>query len=434
MNRLFEKISGLSGRGASIKTEVLAGLTTFLTLSYIVFVNPSILKQTGMDGGALITATVLSSVLGTLLMGIFAKQPFALAPGMGLNAYFTYSVVLGLGIPWQTALGAVFFSGIAFVLLSVTRARLYIINAVPLNLKIAIAAGIGLFLTFIGLKNGGLVTSHDVTYLTVGNLKSPEAVVTICGVLLTTALLAKKVKGAILLGILAGTVVSVLAGLTELPRSWVSLPPSLAPLWLKLDFKGALALGPVAIIFTFLIVDFFDNMGTLVGLGKKAGLIDAQGNLVRMRQALVTDGFAVLAGALLGTSTVTTYIESAAGIQEGGRTGLTAIACAFFLFCMLFFAPVIGAIPATATAPALIVVGLMMATTIKELDLEDYTNALPVFLTVIMIPFTFSIARGIAFGFISYTLIKTLTGRWREVHWMMLILSAALALHLIHSQ
>ncbi len=413
-----------------LKTEILAGLTTFLTLSYIVFVNPSILRQTGMDHGALITATILSSVIGTLLMGIFGKQPFALAPGMGLNAYFTYSVVLGLGIPWQTALGAVFLSGIAFVVLSVTRARLYIINAVPLNLKIAIAAGIGLFLTFIGLKNGGLVTSHDVTYLTVGDLKAPEAIVTIFGTLVTTALLSKRIHGAILIGILAATGLGIALGLAALPDRLIGLPPSLAPLWLKLDLKGALALGPIGIIFTFLIVDFFDNMGTLIGLGKKAGMIDANGNLVRMKQALVTDGFAVMAGALLGTSTVTTYIESAAGIQEGGRTGLTAVACAFFLICMLFLAPVIAMIPAAATAPALIVVGLMMASTIKELDLEDYTNALPVFLTVLMIPFTFSIARGIAFGFISYTLIKTLTGRWREVHWMMYLLSLALALHL----
>lgn len=431
MKNLLRRYFRFEEFGTSFKIEILAGLTTFLTLSYIVFVNPSILRQTGMDPGALITATILSAVVGTLLMGIFARQPFALAPGMGLNAYFTYSVVLGLGIPWQTALGAVFFSGIAFVLLSVTKARLYIINAVPLNLKIAIAAGIGLFLTFIGLKNGGLITSHDVTYLTVGHLKSPEVIVTTVGILLTTALLAQKVKGALLIGILGSTILSLVLGIAQVPESFVSLPPSLAPLWMKMDLKAALALGPLGIIFTFLIVDFFDNMGSLIGLGKKAGLIDKDGNLVRMQQALVTDGFAVISGAVLGTSTVTTYIESAAGIQEGGRTGFTAISCAFFLLCLLFLAPVIAIIPAAATAPALIIVGLMMASTIQELDLHDYTNALPVFLTLVMIPFTFSIARGIAFGFISYTLIKTLTGRWREVHWMMYLLSLFLGIHLL---
>ncbi|MBI2067146.1 MAG: NCS2 family permease [Deltaproteobacteria bacterium] len=430
MKGILRRYFNLQEAGSSLRTEVLAGFTTFLTLAYIVFVNPTILKQTGMDGGALITATILSAVIGTLLMGIFAKQPFALAPGMGLNAYFAYTVVLGQGLPWQTALGAVFFSGIAFVLLSITKARLYIINSVPLSLKIAIAAGIGLFLTFIGLKNGGFITAHDVTLLTIGNLKSRDVIVSTAGLLVMTALLSRQMKGAILIGILVGTVLSIFLGIVKLPVAWISAPPSLAPLWMKMDLKAALALGPVAIIFTFLLVDFFDNMGTLIGLGKKAGMMDAKGNLNRMQQALITDGFAVITGACLGTSTVTTYIESAAGIQDGGRTGLTAIACAFFLFCLLFFSPIIAIIPASATAPALIVVGLMMAASIKELDMEDYTNALPTFLTVIMIPFTFSIARGIAIGFISYTLIKVLTGRWREVHWMMYLLSLALGLHL----
>ncbi|MBI2981677.1 MAG: NCS2 family permease [Deltaproteobacteria bacterium] len=429
--KFLERFFELSRHSTDLKTEFLAGLTTFLTLAYIVFVNPSILRQTGMDPNALITATILSAVFGTVLMGIFAKQPFALAPGMGLNAYFTYTVVIGQGIPWQTALGAVFLSGIAFVLLSVTRARLYIINAVPLGLKIAIASGIGLFLTFIGLKNGGLVTSHDVTFLTVGDLRSREVLVSIVGLLVMTALLAKRIHGAILLGILVSTGIALATGLAHPPDHFIGLPPSIAPLFLKLDLKAATLLGPLTILFTFLLVDFFDNMGTLIGLGKKAGLIDEKGNLVRMRQALITDGFAVIGGALLGTSTVTTYIESAAGIQEGGKTGLTALFCAFFLFLLLFFSPIINIIPASATAPALIIVGLMMVSSIKELDLEDYTNALPAFLTAVMIPFTFSIARGIAFGFISYTLIKLITGRWREVHWMMYPLSLALGFHLV---
>jgi AGZA family xanthine/uracil permease-like MFS transporter len=410
---MLETYFQLKQNGTNVRTEVVAGLTTFLTMAYIVFVNPLILGDAGMDKGAVFVATCVASAVGTLVMGLYANYPLALAPGMGLNAYFTYGVVKGLHYPWQVALGAVFISGVLFMLLSVTRVREWIVNAIPQSQKMAISAGVGLFLGIIALKNAGIVVASPDTLVTLGNLKAPPTLLAIAGFLLMVALDARKVPGAIIVAILATTLVGVVSGVSPF-LGVASLPPSAAPTFLKLDIRGALDAGVLVIIFAFFFVDLFDNTGTLVGVAHRAGLIRKDGHIPRLLRVFVADSTATLVGSLLGTSTVTSYIESAAGVRAGGRTGLVGVVVAALFLLTLFFAPLAETVPAYATAPALLYVACLMARGLAEIDWEDVTEYVPAVVTAITMPLTFSIANGIAFGFILYAAIKLLAGRTKE--------------------
>ena len=397
-----------------VRTEVLAGITTFLTMAYIIFVNPLILGDAGMDKGSVFVATCLAAALATAVMGLYANYPIALAPGMGLNAYFAYGVVNGMGVPWQVALGAVFISGVLFLALTLTHVREWIINSIPKALKLSISAGIGLFLAIIALKNAGLVVENKATLVGIGNLKAPTTILACLGFFLMVGLDALRVRGAIMIAVLAVTVIGIVFGLSPF-NGIASMPPSLAPTFMKMDVAGALSLGLIAVVFAFLFVDLFDNAGTLIGLAHRAGFLDKEGKLPRIRQALVTDSAAAMGGAILGTSTTTSYIESAAGIKEGGRTGLTALTVAALFLLALFFAPLATTVPAYATAPALFFVACLMARGLAELDWEDVTEYAPGVVTAISMPLTFSIAHGIAFGFISYAGIKIAAGRFQDV-------------------
>ncbi|MSP49407.1 MAG: NCS2 family permease, partial [Alphaproteobacteria bacterium] len=397
-----------------VRTEVLAGITTFLTMAYIIFVNPLILGDAGMDKGAVFVATCLAAAGATLLMGLYANYPIALAPGMGLNAYFAYGVVLGMGVSWQVALGAVFVSGFLFLVLTVTRVREWIINSIPRALKLSISAGIGLFLAIIALKNAGLIVENKATIVGIGNLKSPTTILACLGFFVMVGLDAMRVRGAIMIAILAVTAIGIVFGFSPF-NGVASMPPSLAPTFFQMDVAGALSLGLVAVVFAFLFVDLFDNAGTLIGLAHRAGFLDKEGKLPRIRQALVTDSVAAMGGAVLGTSTTTSYIESAAGIKEGGRTGLTAVVVALLFLLALFFAPLATTVPGYATAPALFFVACLMARGLAELDWEDVTEYAPGVVTAVAMPLTFSIAHGIAFGFISYAAIKIAAGRFQDV-------------------
>jgi AGZA family xanthine/uracil permease-like MFS transporter len=411
---MLERIFGLEANGTSVRTELLAGLTTFMTMIYIVFVNPVILADAGMDKGAVFVATCLAAAFGSAFMGLYANYPVALAPGMGLNAYFTYGVVQGLGVPWQIALGAVFLSGILFLLVSVTRLREWVINSIPKSLKLAIAAGIGFFLAIIGLKSAGIIAASPATLVTTGDLKSPGAALAALAFLLMGALDARRVPGAILIGILAATVLGLALGLNTF-HGVVALPPSIEPVFLKMDVVAAFELGLAAIVFTFFFVDVFDNTGTLVGVAHAARLVRPDGTLPRIGRALAVDSTAAMVGAALGTSTTTSYIESAAGVNAGGRTGLVAVAVAGLFLAALFFAPLAASIPAFATAPALVYVACLMMTAVRDMDFSDATEYVPAAVTIVSMPLTFSIAHGIAFGFIAYAGIKLLAGRPREV-------------------
>jgi len=404
----------LAENGTDVKTEVLAGITTFLTMAYIIFVNPSILGAAGMDTGAVFVATCLAAAGATLLMGLYANYPIALAPGMGLNAYFAFGVVKGMGHSWEVALGAVFVSGVLFLLLTLTRLRELIINSIPKALKLSISAGIGFFLAIIALQSSGVIADHPVTLVTLGNLKAPTTILACLGFFLMVGLDALRVRGGILISILAVTVLGIAMGLSPF-NGIASMPPSLAPTFLKMDVAGALSLGLITVVFAFLFVDLFDNAGTLIGLAHRAGFLDKDGKLPRIRQALTTDSFAAMGGAVLGTSTTTSYIESAAGIKEGGRTGLTAVVVAALFLLALFFAPLATTVPGYATAPALFFVACLMARGIAELDWEDVTEYAPGIVTAVTMPLTFSIAHGIAFGFISYAAIKLFAGRVKEI-------------------
>ncbi|MDE2229222.1 MAG: NCS2 family permease [Alphaproteobacteria bacterium] len=410
---MLETYFQLKQHGSDVRTEAVAGLTTFLTMAYIVFVNPLILGDAGMDKGAVFVATCVASAIGTLVMGLYANYPLALAPGMGLNAYFTYGVVKGLHYPWQVALGAVFISGVLFMLLSVTRVREWIVDAIPQSQKMAISAGVGLFLGIIALKNAGIVVASPDTYVTLGNLKAPPTLLAIAGFLLMVALDARKVPGAIIIAILATTVAGIVAGVSPF-LGVASLPPSVAPTFLQLDIRGALDAGVLVIVFAFFFVDLFDNTGTLVGVAHRAGLIRKDGHIPRLLRVFVADSTATLVGSLLGTSTVTSYIESAAGVRAGGRTGLVGVVVAALFLLTLFFAPLAETVPAYATAPALLYVACLMARGLAEIDWEDVTEYAPAVVTAIAMPLTFSIANGIAFGFILYAAIKLLAGRTRE--------------------
>ncbi len=421
---MFEKFFSLKAHHTNVRTEVIAGITTFMTMAYILAVNPDILSTTGMDKSAVFTATALASIVGTLVMALWARLPFALAPGMGLNAFFAFTVVLGMGYSWQFALTAVFLEGIIFLLLTAFNIREIIINSIPINLKYAISAGIGLFIAFIGMQNAGLIVDNPATLVSLGNMGSHTVWVALFGLTLIGVLLALKVKGALLIGILVSALAGIPLGITSLPQgSWLTLPPSVAPVALKFDFSNVLSFDMVIVLFTFLFVDMFDTVGTLIGVASKADMIDENGNLPRVKQALFADAVGTTVGAMLGTSTVTTYVESASGVAEGGRTGLTSLATGGMFLLALFLSPVFLMVPAAATAPALILVGSFMMSPILKVNFDDYTESIPVFLTIIMMPLAYSIAEGIVFGMLAFVVLKLLSGRSGEVSWMMYVLT-----------
>ena len=421
---MFESLFKLKANNTSVKIEVIAGLTTFLTMSYIIFVNPTILAQTGMDHGAVFVATCLAAAFGSCLMGVLANYPIALAPGMGLNAYFTYSVVLGFGHSWQVALGAVFLSAIIFLILSILPIREYLINSIPNSLKVGIVAGIGLFLAIIGFKSAGIITASSATLVTLGELHNPTTLLAIFGFFLMIGLDALGVMGAVIISILVVTGLSIYLGYTKF-TGFFALPPSLVPTFLQMDIKGALNLGLVTIVFAFLLVDLFDNTGTLIGIAHRAGFIDKNGKLPRIDRVLLADSSAAVLGSILGTSTTTSYVESSVGVKVGGRTGLMAVVVGLLFLCALFLSPLAGAVPAYATAPALIYVACMMARALTEINWDDLTEYTPAMITAIAMPLTYSIADGISFGFISYCAIKILSGRWRDLNLPLICLSAA---------
>lgn len=417
----------LTENGTSVRTEIIAGVTTFLTLAYIMFVNPSILAETGMDHGAVFVATCLAAAIGTMIMGVVANYPVAVAPGMGLNAYFAFGVVLGMGHSWQVGLGAVFLSGIIFIILSILPVREWIINAIPDSMKRAISAGIGLFLAIIAFKNAGWVVDHPATLVTLGDVSSPPALLSAAGFILIAVLFARRVPGAIIIAILLVTIAGISLGVTP-SGGIVSMPPSLAPTFMQMDIAGALNIGLISIIFAFLFVDLFDTAGTLVGLAHRGNLLDANGKLPRLRRALLADSSATVVGATLGTSTTTSYIESASGINAGGRTGLTAVVIALLFLISLFLSPLAATIPAYATAPALLFVACVMTRGLSEIDWEDITEVVPAVITAISMPLTFSIATGLGLGFISYAAIKLLAGRASEVPVAVYVIAAAFIL------
>ena len=405
-----------------VRTEALAGLTTFLTMAYIIFVNPNILADAGMPHDAVFVATCIAAAIGTVIMGMYANYPIAMAPGMGLNAYFAYAVVKGMGFSWQAALGAVFISGCLFLLVSVFRIREMIVNGIPHSIRVAITAGIGLFLGIVSLRGAGLIVGNPATLVTLGDVHQPSVILAVIGFFLIVALDHLRVKGAILIGILAVTAASFfVAGNTF--HGVVSMPPSLAPTLLQLDIMGALSVGILNVVLVFFLVELFDATGTLMGVANRAGLLK-QGKMDRLNKALLADSTAIMAGSLLGTSSTTAYIESASGVQAGGRTGLTALTVAVLFLLCLFFSPLAGVVPAYATAPALLYVSCLMLRELVDLNWEDTTEAVPAVLTALMMPFTYSIANGVAFGFITYSGLKLFTGRMREVPIIVWIISA----------
>ena len=425
MERLFR----LKEKGTNIKTEIMAGVTTFMTMAYIVFVNPSILSMAGMDFGAVMTATIIAAGVSTIFMGLFTNYPFALASGMGLNAFFAFVVAAQYG--WQAALGAVLVSGVVFFILAISGAVVHIDAAVPGSLKSAVAAGIGLFIAFIGLQNAGIIVGYEATQVTLGDLTAPGTLLSLIGLLIIAVLMARKVKGAILIGILLTTAISFVMGIQPWPTGFGDIfgaPASMAPTFMQLDLRAVLAI-PFFVIFSFVFVDVFDTMGTLLGTGERAGYLDKQGRLPKVDKAMIVDAVGTTGGAILGTSTVTTYIESTAGISEGGRTGLTSVVTGLLFFFMLFLAPLAGLVPAEATAPALVVIGVMMMASVMKINFGDFTEALPAFLTIIFMPLAYSIADGIAFGFLAFPIVKLVAGKRKEVHWLLYILAVVALVH-----
>ncbi len=411
---MFERLFKLSEHGTSVRTEVIAGLTTFLTMSYIIFVNPDILSTTGMDRDAVFVATCLAAALGSLVMGLVANWPIGMAPGMGLNAFFAFTVVAALGFTWQQALGAVFISGTIFVILTVTGVRSWLIAGIPHSLRSAIAAGIGLFLGIIALKSSGIVVDNPATLVGLGDLKQTGPLLAILGFFIIAVLDAMRVKGSILIGILVVTVLSWVLGVSEF-RGIVSAPPSILPTFLQLDLVGALHGGLLHVILVFVLVEVFDATGTLIGVAKRAGLIQ-EGKQSRLGRALLADSAAIVAGSLMGTSSTTAYVESASGVQAGGRTGLTAFTVAVLFLAALFISPLAASVPSYATAPALLYVAGLMMRELTEVEWEDLTEAAPAALTALAMPFTYSIANGLAFGFVTYVVLKLFTGKWKDIH------------------
>jgi adenine/guanine/hypoxanthine permease len=410
---LLERLFRLSAHGTTARTEMLAGLTTFLTMAYIVFINPSILADAGMDRGAVFVATCLAAAIGSLIMGLFANWPVAMAPGMGLNAYFAYVVVLGMGYTWQAALGAVFISGVCFLVVTLTGLRRVIVDGIPRSMRIALTVGIGLFLAIIALKSAGIVAASPATFVTLGDLHKPGTVLAVIGFLAVAVLSVRRVKAALLISILGVTTLSFFVAGNSF-GGLVSLPPSIAPTFLALDLSGALSAGILNVVLVLFLVELFDATGTLMGVASRAGLLapERTGGLDR---ALMADSAAIFAGSLLGTSSTTAYLESASGVEEGGRTGLTAVTVAVLFLACLFFAPLAGSVPPYATAPALFYVACLMLRELVDLDWDDLTEVIPACVTALLMPFTYSIATGVAFGFITYAVLKLLTGRARDV-------------------
>lgn len=451
---MLERLFHFSAYGTNVRTEIIAGLTTFMTMAYVLFVNPSILAAAGMDKDAVLLATVLGSGIITIAMGLYVNYPIALAPGMGINAFFTYTVVVGMGVTWQIALGTVFLAGIVFIILTVTKFREVLVAAIPTSLKHAITVGIGLFIALLGLKMSGIMSIQlslqpetlaallenqgpvilhpGESLIQLGRFSRP-VLLTLFGLLLTALLMARNIRGAILVSILATAVLGIIVGEVTIPPGFtpVDLPNFSNNHFFELDIPGALRLGFVSVILTFVFVALFDAMGTMVGAATKAGLTDAQGNIPKLGKAMAVDAVGSSVGALLGTSTITAYVESAAGVAVGGRTGLTAIVVGLLFFAALFFTPLIHLIPDAATAPALIIVGGLMLESVRKIDFGDATEYLPAFVTIIGMPFTYSISNGISFGLVLYPLMKLVTGRWREVHWLMWVLLVLVVLRFV---
>ncbi|MDF2531333.1 MAG: xanthine/uracil/thiamine/ascorbate permease family protein [Clostridia bacterium] len=412
----MDKYFKLSENGTNVRTEVIAGITTFMTMAYILVVNPGILSEAGMDFGAVFTATALSTIVATVLTGLYARLPFAQAPGMGLNAFFAYTIVISMKYSWRFALTAVFLEGVIFILLTVFNIREAIIDSIPNNIKKAISVGIGLFIAFIGLVNSNIIVQPQSGVIVgLGDITKGAGFLAVIGIIITGILLAKNIKGALLLGIVATTLIGIPMGITKLPQSFVSLPPSIEPIFLKFEWENIFTLDMFIVLFTLLFMDMFDTVGTLVGVATKANMLDEKGRVPRAKEALLADAVGTTVGACLGTSTVSTYVESAAGVAEGGRTGLTALTTAFMFAIALILSPLFIAIPAPATAPALVLVGLFMISPIKDINFEDFTEAIPAFFTIIMMPLTYSISDGIVFGIVSYIFLKVFTGKAKDV-------------------
>ena len=430
----MEKFFKLKENNTDVKTEIIAGITTFMTMAYILAVNPNMLAETGMNPNGVFTATALASGIATILMALLANYPFALGPGMGLNAYFTYTVVIRYGYSWQFALTAVFIEGLIFILLSFFKVRELIFNSIPLELKNAVSAGIGLFIAFIGLTNAGIIQNGQGTITELGNVTEAAPLLAIIGILLTGVLVIKQVKGAILIGIVATTLIGIPMGVTVIPQGFTpfSIPSGMGDVAFKfVGLKEVFSSKMLIVVFTFLFVDMFDTVGTLAGVASKTGMLDEDGNLPRVEKALLADAIGTTVGAAMGTSTVTTYVESSAGVDEGGRTGLTSLTTGILFLISLFLSPIFLLIPASAITPALVIVGLFMISPVASIDWTDYTVAIPAFITLIMMPFAYSIAEGIVFGMISYTVLKTLTGHRKDVSLLMYIISILFTLRYV---
>lgn len=425
----LSKLFGFDPRNMNVKTEILAGITTFLTMAYILAVNPNILGSVGMDKGAVFTTTAIVAVLATLVMALYAKMPFALAPGMGLNAFFAYTVCTTMGYSWQFALAAVFIEGLIFILLTVTNLRDIIVNAIPASLRNAIGPGIGLYIAFIGLKNGGVIVHSDATFVTLGAITHGAGLLSVIGIVLTSVLLILNVRGALLLGILGTALIGIPMGLTTY-GGLTSIPPSIAPIAFQFDFSQLFTIDMLIVIFTFLFIDMFDTIGTLVGVSTKAGMIK-DGKVPRLRKAFMADALGTTFGALLGSSTVTTYVESASGVAQGGRSGLTAFTTAICFAVALLFAPIFLAIPGAATCPVLVIVGLFMLSPIKDIDFDDYSESIPAFICLIIMPLTYSISDGILIGIISYVLLNLLSRKYRKLTPAMYVLAVLFVLKYI---
>ena len=430
---MLKKLFGFDSTKTTIRTEILAGITTFLTMSYILAVNPDIfsaIKDNPMPAGAVFTATALAAIIGCLAMAFIGKLPFGIAPGMGLNAFFVFTVCNAMGYSWQFALTAVFIEGFIFIILTVTNLRTAIVNAIPANLRYAIGCGIGLFIAFVGLQNGGVIVDDGATLVNLGNITSGAALLTIIGLFITGFLYAKNVRGALLLGILVTTLIGIPMGVTDF-KGVVSTPESIAPIFCQFEWDHIFTLDMLVVVFTFLFIDIFDTIGTLIGVCTKANLVDKDGNIHRITPAFMADAIATTAGAMLGTSTTTTYVESAAGVDQGGRSGLTAFAVACCFAVTLFFSPLFLSIPSSATAPVLILVGLMMIEPIKKIPFNEFTESIPAFICIIMMPLTYSISHGILLGMISYVAINILCGKFKNITIMMYILAVLFVLKYI---
>lgn len=433
MNTFLQKTFGLNPAKHSVRTEIIAGITTFLTMAYILAVNPSIfsaLESQGMPTNAVFTATALAAIVGCLVMSIYAKKPFGLAPGMGLNAFFVYTVCLAMGHPWQMALTAIFLEGILFILLTVTNVRKLIVDAIPVTMKRAIGAGIGLYIAFIGLKSAGIIVNSEATSVALGSFSEPAVILSIIGFLITSVLVILNVKGGMLLGIIATTLIGIPMGVTNF-NGVMSTPPSIAPIFCQFEWSQILSWDMVAIVFTFLFIDMFDTIGTVVGVSVKSGMVDKDGNVDGINKVLMADAVATVAGAVFGTSTTTTYIESASGVSEGGRTGLTSFTIAVCFAIALMFSPLFLAIPGAATGPVLFIVGVMMASPVRDIDWSDYSEAIPAFVTMLLMPLAYSISDGIMLGMITYTLLNALAGKLKNVSVMMWILAVLFILRYV---